>query len=329
GRGDVKPSGFTYYRPETVEEALGVLAEVGPDGKVIAGGQSLVPMMNMRLAAPGCLVDINRVSGLDFARVDGVRGAAGDGHAVVRVGATARHADVERNAAIRAAVPLLGQALTHVAHPTIRNRGTSVGSLVHADPAGELTAVLALLGGSVELRSVRGTRTVGADDFFVDLLESCVEPDELATAAMFPASDGHTGSAWVEVARRNGDYAVCGVGALVTVDDDMRITDARTAYVSVGPRPVVLDASGVVGDVTLDNADWGATGRWAAGQLEPGEDIHATAEYRRHLAGVLTQRALRAAAGRAAGHRTGGSSGGNGTTGETAAARDHAGRGEG
>src|SRR5688572_8958897 len=171
----MKPSRFTYHRPESVEEALEVLAEVGLDGKVLAGGQSLVPMLNMRLAAPRHLVDINRLPGLDEIRVD--RNGAG---AAVRVGATARHADVERDAAAYAALPLLRQALRHVAHLTIRNRGTTVGSLVHADPSGEMTAVLALLGGTLELRSAGqgspSVRLVTASEFFVGPLESCIEP---------------------------------------------------------------------------------------------------------------------------------------------------------
>ncbi|NEE02133.1 FAD binding domain-containing protein [Phytoactinopolyspora halotolerans] len=291
----MKPPGFTYHRPQTVEEALDVLAEVGPEGKVIAGGQSLVPMMNMRLAAPQHLVDINHLPDLGFVQVEG----QDDGRSGVRVGATARHADVERDHDAGRAVPLLQQALACVAHPTIRNRGTTVGSLVHADPAGELTAVLALLGGSVELRSTRGTRTVPATEFFVGLLESCVEPDELATSALFPVPVPRTGSSWVEVARRNGDYALCGVGALVTIDDDRRVRAARTAYVSVGPTPVVLDVTDELDAAPLHTADWATVGRWAAEQLTPGDDIHATAHYRKHLAAVLTERALREAAGRA------------------------------
>lgn len=292
----MKPPGFIYHRPETVEEALGVLAEVGPRAKVLAGGQSLVPMMNMRLAAPAHLVDINRLTELAYVRVD----TASEHGREVAVGALARHSEVERDEGARAELPLLAQALRHVAHPTIRNRGTTVGSLVHADPSGEMTAVLALLGGSVELRTVMSSRTVPAADFFLGPLESCARPDELAVRASFPVPSGRTGSSWHEVARRNGDYAVCGVGALVTLDDDARVTAARVAYVSVTPVPEVMSLTDVVGLVPVDTADWAAAGRYAADRLEPESDIHATGEYRRHLAGVLTARALRAAGVQAA-----------------------------
>jgi CO/xanthine dehydrogenase FAD-binding subunit len=299
----VKPSGFTYHRPDSVETAVEMLAEFGPDAKVLAGGQSLVPLLNMRLAAPEHLIDINRLAELSYVRVEG-EDEGGEGirrRRVVRVGATARHADVERDAAAFEALPLLRQALRHVAHATIRNRGTTVGSLVHADPSGEMTAVLALLGGSMELRAAGSSRAVEAADFFVGPLESSADTGELATEAVFPVPAGRTGSAWLEVARRHGDYAVCGVGALVTLDDDLRVASARAAYISVDATPVVLDLTDESGVVPFDTADWSAAGRSAADRLEPDDDIHATGEYRRHLAGVLTSRALGAAALDAAG----------------------------
>jgi carbon-monoxide dehydrogenase medium subunit len=283
----VKPPPFTYHRPEILDEALVVLDEVGEDGKVLAGGQSLVPLLNLRLAAPRHLVDVNRVAGLDGVATD----AAG-----VRVGATARHADVEHDAAAFGAVPLLRQALRHVAHPTIRNRGTTVGSLVHADPSGEMTAVLALLGGSVELASRGGRRTVAAAEFFLGPLESAVEPGEVAVSAHFPRPAPGSGTAWVEVARRHGDYAVCGVGAVVTLDEDRRVARARVGCVSVGPVPVVVDVTDAVAGSPADGADWAAAGRLAAADVRPGADLHASAEYRRHLVRVLAARALKAAA---------------------------------
>jgi aerobic carbon-monoxide dehydrogenase medium subunit len=297
----VKPPPFVYHRPTTLEETLDVLAETGSDGKVLAGGQSLVPLMSMRLAAPEHLIDINHVRGLGGVRSDN-RG--------VWVGAAARHADLERDDAAFAAVPLLRQALVHVAHPTIRNRGTTVGSLAHADPSGEMTAVLALLGGTVTLRRRGGQRTVEAGDFFLGPLESAVEPGELAVEAFFPAPSARTGSAWVEVSRRHGDYAVCGVGALVTLDDDRHIVAARVGLISVGPTPVVLDVSRPLAgthvpraarelhDQPVDDA-FAAAGRLVGAAVDPEPDIHATAEYRRHLAEVLAVRALRAAAGHA------------------------------
>src|SRR3954465_3439558 len=176
----VKPSPFHYAAPATLDEALEVLAEVGDDAKVLAGGQSLLPILNMRLAAPAHLVDINRLAELAYVRAE--EGAVGG----VRVGALARHADVECSGTAHDVVPLLRQALRLVAHPVIRNRGTTVGSLAHADPSGEMTAVLALTGGTVELARRASRRTVAAVDFFVAPLESAVQPGELALSAFFP-----------------------------------------------------------------------------------------------------------------------------------------------
>jgi carbon-monoxide dehydrogenase medium subunit len=283
----MKPAPFTLHSPSTVDEALDVLADLGSDAKVLAGGQSLLPLLNMRLASPPHLVDVNGVRALAT-----VEPSAGG----VRVGALARHAQVLRDAGAAAAVPLLGQGLALVAHPVIRNRGTTVGSLVHADPAGEMTAVLALLGGEVELRSHAGTRTVAAADFFLGPLESDVAAGELATSAWFPALPARSGTAFREVARRHGDYAVCGVAAAVTVDAVGRVEHARAAYISVSPTPVVLDLTDAVVGRVWDAADWAAAARQAAGALDPEADIHATAAYRRSLAERLTRQALAEAA---------------------------------
>jgi aerobic carbon-monoxide dehydrogenase medium subunit len=291
----MKPAAFRYHRPGTVPEALAVLAEVGPHGKVLAGGQSLVPLLNMRLAAPEHLVDVNWLAELDEVTTDAT---------AVRVGALARHARVEHDRPAHDAVPLLRQAITDIAHPTIRNRGTVVGSLVHADPAAELPAVLVLLGGTMELASAGdGGRRMAAADFFLGPLESAVRPGELATAAVFPRPPAGSGGAWVEVARRHGDYAVCGVGTLVVLDPDLRIETARAACISVGPVPVPVDLTDALGGRPHDAADWAAAGRLAAAAVDPTDDVHATAAYRRHLVGVLTGRAARAAAADAAERR--------------------------
>jgi aerobic carbon-monoxide dehydrogenase medium subunit len=274
----VKPSSFGYSRPESVAEAVATLASIGPDGKVLAGGQSLVPLLNMRLAAPSHLVDINRLAELSYISVTS---------GYVAVGALARHAEVLRDPAVALAQPLLRLALRLVAHPVIRNRGTAVGSIVHADPSGELTAVLALLGGSVRLASTSGERSVSASKFFLGPLESDVRPDELAIEAVFPVLPASAGCAFTEVSRRLGDYAVCGVGAVVELDGDGQLTSARTAYLSVAGTPLVLDLT-----PACDGDDFAAAGQFATDQLRPAGDIHATAAYRRHLAGVLTERAL-------------------------------------
>jgi carbon-monoxide dehydrogenase medium subunit len=275
----VKPPPFGYSRPESVGEALSTLAAVGPEAKVLAGGQSLLPILSMRLAAPQHLVDINRVRELDYVRVD---------ETSVRVGATARHARVLSDPGARAAQPLLAQALRLVAHPTIRNRGTTLGSIVHADPSGEMTAVLALLGGSVLVASTSAQRRVPAGEFFLGPLESAVQPGELAVEASFPALAARAGSAFVEVSRRHGDYAVCGVGAVVEVDSGGVAVSVRAAYLSVSATPLVLD-------LTEAGGDFAAAAGLAREQVDPEPDIHATADYRRHLAGVLTERALREA----------------------------------
>jgi carbon-monoxide dehydrogenase medium subunit len=266
----VKPAPFRYHRPATPAEAWETLA-AEPGAKVLAGGQSLVPLLSMRLASPPALVDINAVAGLDAIEVR----AEG-----VYVGALVRHADLLASDEARAAQPLLAQALGHVAHPTIRNRGTSVGSLVHADSAAELPAVLALLGGSLDVGSVRGTRTVLAEDLFVGPLESSLAPDELALGALFPALPDDAGVAFGEIARRHGDYALCGVAALVDGES------VRAAYLSVSDVPTVVDLSGVPD---------GVLGAVALEHLDPIGDIHGTAAYRAHLVRVLTERVVREA----------------------------------
>ncbi|MEV0387235.1 FAD binding domain-containing protein [Nonomuraea sp. NPDC050643] len=272
----MKPPPFEYHAPRELGEALRVLAEVR--GKVLAGGQSLIPMLNMRLAAPEHLVDINRVASLSALEA-GERG--------VRVGALVRHAEAER-AGVH---PLVTRALKLVAHPVIRNRGTVVGSLVHADPAAELPAVLALLGGHVRVARWDGgritERDVSAPDFFTGPMESAVEPGELAVSAFFPAPAPGSGTAFEEVSRRHGDYALAGVCAVVTVDDE-GVSAARVACAGVGPVPLVVDLGG--------EDDWAAAAARVRDAAEPEGDIHATAAYRRHLVGVLAERALRNAA---------------------------------
>ena len=276
----MKPAPFAWHGPESVAEAVAVLADHGRDAKVLAGGQSLIPLLAMRIAAPGHLVDINRIAALDSVTVT----AAG-----VTVGALARHARVERDSAANAVQPLLTQALRLVAHPTIRNRGTTVGSLAHADPAGEMTAVLALTGGTVTAASVRGERVIGAAEFFRGPLESALASDEMAVRAFFPALTAGCGSSFLEIARRHGEYALCGVGAVAELDDGGGLRSVRCGYLSVSETPLVLDL----------------TEAWTAGEqqaaemaraaVDPVTDIHASADYRRQLAAVLTVRAARQA----------------------------------
>ena len=290
----MKPGPFAYSAPTSVGETLQVLADLGPDGKVLAGGQSLIPILSMRLATFPHLVDINRVSELDT-----IEPLTSNGHGV-RVGALARHSHVERSPVTALACPALVQALRFVAHPAVKNRGTVCGALAHADPSSELPATLALLGGSVEVAQAgQPARLVPAAEFFLGPLESALGPGDLVIAARFPAVGGRSGTGFLEVSRRRGDYALCGVGAAVTLDDDLRIVSARAAYVSVSPTPLVLDLTDAVAGRPASTADYAAAGRLARSAVSPEADIHASAEYRRELAMVLTERVLAAAARRA------------------------------
>jgi aerobic carbon-monoxide dehydrogenase medium subunit len=282
----VKPSTFVHHAPRSVDEALAALAEFGHDGKVLAGGQSLIPILNMRLAAPAHLVDINRVAGLDTVEVT---------PDAVHIGALVRHAQLERHVGAFAALPLLRQALVNVAHPVIRNRGTTVGSLAHADPSGEMPAVLALTSGYVDVASSRGTRTVAATDFFLGPLESCLAEDEMATGASFGRFPAGTGMAFAESTRRQGDYALAGVAAAVTVLEGV-ITAARASFVSVTPTPGVLDLGDVLAGSAPEDCDWAKAAEVARDHVDPETDIHASAEYRRMLVGVLIARVLAEAA---------------------------------
>ena len=285
----MKPSTFVHHAPRSVDEALAVLAEFGHDGKVLAGGQSLIPILNMRLASPGHLVDINRVGGLDTVAIT---------PAGVHIGALVRHAQLERHAAAFARLPLLRQALVNVAHPVIRNRGTTVGSIAHADPSGEMPAVLALTSGYVDVASSRGTRTVAARDFFLGPLESCLKEDEMATGVTFGSFPDGTGTAFAESTRRHGDYALAGVAAAVTVADGM-ITSARASFVSVTPTPDVLDLSDLLAGSVPRDCDWSKAAELAIEHVDPDTDIHAGADYRRMLVGVLVARVLAEAAANA------------------------------
>jgi carbon-monoxide dehydrogenase medium subunit len=288
----MKPPPFAYHRPATVDEAARLLAELterGDEAKVIAGGQSLVPLLNFRLAQPDHMVDINAVAGLDQL-------SFGDGG--VEVGATVRHARLLRDPELAAAQPLLVEATGWIAHGVIRNRGTVCGSLAHADPAAELPAVLALLEGTVEAVAWRdGTlsrRQIAASQLCWGPLTTCLEPDELVVAASFPALPAGAGWAVEELARRHGDYALAGVVLTVTTDGEGTPTGGRAAYISCAPTPVVLDLGPALGTGGSDGS--GGSDQTlhdlVAGALDPTDDIHASGDYRRHLAATLTVRGV-------------------------------------
>jgi aerobic carbon-monoxide dehydrogenase medium subunit len=316
GSNGVKPPPLGYSRPQSVAEALRVLADLGADGKVLAGGQSLVPLLSMRLAGSMHLVDINRLAELSYVTLAG---------GLVRVGALTRHAELLASAEAATAQPLLAKALRYVAHPAIRNRGTTLGSIVHADPAGEMPAVLALLAGTVRVASAEGERRVPASEFFLGPLESAVQAGELAIEAAFPVLEPMAGTGFAEISRRRGDYAVCGVAALARLGKDGQIASAQAAYLSVGPGPLVLDLTEAVAGAPDEQAARASADR-AREQVDPDGDIHVTADYRRHVAGVLTQRALAQALAEAR-QRAGRGTAGRGTAGRGTAGRGTAGRG--
>jgi carbon-monoxide dehydrogenase medium subunit len=278
----VKPAPFVHHAPRSVEEATATLAQFGHDGKVLAGGQSLIPILNMRLASPGHLVDINQVAGLADVTVTAD---------AVRIGALVRHAQLEHDDGAYAALPLLRRALTNVAHPVIRNRGTTVGSIAHADAAGEMPAVLALTGGVVEAVSSTASRDIAAADFFLGALETSLTEDELIVAVRFPRFPVGTGTAFLERARRHGDYAMAGVAAAVQVTDGA-IRGARLSFVSVTDVPRVVDLTEQVSGQDAQGLDWRAVAESVRDHIEPEGDIHATAEYRAMLAVELARLAL-------------------------------------
>jgi xanthine dehydrogenase iron-sulfur cluster and FAD-binding subunit A len=278
----VKPGPFVHHAPTTVDEAVAVLGEVGHDGKVLAGGQSLIPVLSMRLATPGHLVDINGVAGLDAVHVTDT---------AVRIGALVRHAGLEQHDGAATALPLLRQALRNVAHPAIRNRGTTVGSIAHADPAGEMPSVLVLTDGVVEAVGPGGRREIAATDFFLGPLETSLADDELVEAVRFTRFGPGTRTAFLESSRRHGDYALAGVAVAVDVADGV-VVGARAGFVSVTPVPSVLDLTPVLGGRDAGAPVPDEVTDAVREFVDPEGDIHATADYRRMLAAELTRRAL-------------------------------------
>lgn len=276
----MKPAPFRYLAPRSVDEALRMLAE-HQDAKVLAGGQSLLPVLNMRLASPAVLVDINGIVDLDQIEVS---------ESGVRVGALVRHAQLEADEAVHRQLPLLRHALRRVAHPSIRNRGTTVGSIAHADPAGEMPAILVLLKGTVRIASTRGERVVDGADFFQGPMEADLAHDELVTQVTFPARPGLRG-AYDEIARRSGDYALCGVGATI-VEEHGQVVDVAVSFVSTTPVPTRLDLTDTFAATGSGEPRWDQIDALVEAHIEPEADLHASAEYRRHLAKVLTRRVL-------------------------------------
>jgi len=285
----VKPPPFEYVAPRTLDEAVHELAESDGEAKILAGGQSLIPLLNFRLARPARLVDLNRIPSLTYV-------TARDGG--LAIGAMTRDATVERDPRVATAIPLLDEAIRWVGHPAIRSRGTVGGNLAHADPAAELPAVAVCLDATLTIVGPRGTRTVQAEDFFLGYLTTVLEPDEILTEAWYPGFTHQTGQSWLEFARRHGDFALAGVAVVLTVDHEL-VESARIVLTGVGGKPFRAREAEtlLVGGTIEERAPAAADAVRSA--IDPDADIHASKEYRTHLAGVLTERAIHVAYERA------------------------------
>lgn len=290
----MKPAPFEYFAPTTIEEALALLAEHGYEAKILAGGQSLIPTMNFRLAKPGVLIDLNRVSELFYINPDDNTGG-------LLIGAMAREGQVEHSSLVAERAPLISETMPNIAHEQIRNRGTFGGCMAHADPAAELPAIAVALNMQMKIRHQSGERWVPAKEFFVSLFTTALMPDEILVEVSVPRMKPQTGWSFMEVARRPGDYALIGVAALVTLDEKNQCQEAWLTYVNGGDHPFNAEAAtGVLqGQVLTPEAIEAAAETAATKDVDPPEDIHATADFRRHLVKVMTRRALTKAAKRA------------------------------
>ena len=282
----MKPATFEYVVVDSVMKAVTVLSEARGEAKILAGGQSLVPMLNFRLVRPAILVDINRIRELAFIEETGN---------TIRVGALTRHYELEISPVLAKHLPVVASAMTHVAHLAIRNRGTIGGSLSHADPAAELPMMALLLNARLHVVSSKGERTVAALDFFRDALTVDLGEDEIVTEIHLPKLPPNTGWGFEEVARRAGDFAVAAVAATVTASDG-KIEEARIALTGVAPTPVrAQKAEALLRGEKIETKLIERVIEAVRSMIAPDSDLHASSDYRRHLAGVLTGRAVRAA----------------------------------
>lgn len=281
----MKPPRFDYFAPETIDDAIALMADLGEDARFLAGGQSLVPMLNFRVAAPSALIDLNGIAGLGEIRTD----EAGN----LVLGAMVRTRQLETDPVIGAANPLLQSAATNIAHVQIRNRGTIGGSLSHADPAAELPGIALVCSAAIKLRGPSGERTVAADAFFDGVFSTAAGDDEIVTEIVFPAWPENRRWAFQEISRRDGDFAMVGVAGWFDLDADGHISDTRLAAIGAGDTPLRLQSAeeALVGKRPEDKSFADAAEAGMA-DLQPGSDIHATAEYRREVGGVLIRRVL-------------------------------------
>lgn len=280
----MKPAAFDHVAPQALDEALVLLGQHGDDAKVLAGGQSLVPVLALRLASPGWLIDLNRVASLSGIR----RVESGE----LAIGALTRQRTVERSELVARANPLLAAAMPWIAHVQIRNRGTIGGSLAHADPAAELPGVCVACDAVLVAQSRRGAREIAAADFFKGMFQTALAADELLTEIRFPPWPAGRTHGFLEVARRHGDFAICGIAATVDRDAEGRITDSRIVVIGVADRPVRLGAAERALRGTRGERESIEAAAAAARGIEARSDLHASSEYRLELAQTLTQRTL-------------------------------------
>jgi CO/xanthine dehydrogenase FAD-binding subunit len=283
----MKPAPFIYIAATSLEHALSLKAEHGDDAKFLAGGQSLIPTMNFRLAQPAILIDINGIEDLA-----GIHPSGG----TTRVGALTRYRALERDETFTQVFPLVGEALPHIAHPQIRNRGTLGGNLSHADPASELPAIAVALRARFRVQGVKHERWIDAAEFFVGALTTDLQPHEMLVEVELPSPKPRTGACFMEIARRRGDFAIVGVAAMITLGQDNKCTDVRLAFCGVGETPIDASSAvdGLIGQTLGEEAIRDVVAS-VQKMIEPGGNVHATADYQRHIAGVLTERALQTA----------------------------------
>ncbi|MGI9415710.1 MAG: FAD binding domain-containing protein [Hyphomicrobiales bacterium] len=285
----MKPAWFDYHAPDNLDEALMLLDDAGVDGRVLAGGQSLMPMLNMRILSPSVLVDINRIEALDTLDA---------GADTLRLGALVRHVDLLRDPSVREGWPLLAEATTQIAHPTIRNRGTVCGSISHNDPAAEHPSLLVTLGGTVVAASEERRREIPAEEFFDGAMSTTLEPGEMVVEVRYPRPQPGAVFGFVEFARRLGDFAIAGAAVMLTHKDGI-CQSARVTIIGMGGGPFRARAA----EAAMVGSPMGANAFAAAAEevrkvVVPTEDVHASSSYRRHLAGVMAVRALEQAAAR-------------------------------
>jgi len=288
----MKPAPFEYHVPDSLDQALNLMSQHAGVAKILAGGQSLVPAMNFRVAQPSVLIDLNRVLELGFIHEESAR---------MRVGAMTRERHLEFDSSIARRIPLLTEATPFIAHPQIRNRGTIGGSLVNADPAAELPVLMLALDARLKAENISGERWINARDFFVGMFTTALEPDEILVEIEIPFMQARTGWSFMEVAPRAGDYALMGVAAQVTLDENGKCEQAKLVYLNAGEGPVDAKEAArlLVGEPVNDTLIQAAAEHASEKEINPFGNVHASADFQRHLANVLTQKALKLATQRA------------------------------